>query len=203
MLLAGPPGAARDYFTISLWKSPVQIDLRTLRALGWGEPPTNKFFIYKPTPRSNFCLLAPAQFFTLQGFSDGVTIVGTPGGKHLGQGKMRSPRQISGWWLVWVRRQAAGHTYTHTHTHTHTHTYIHTHFHLYIGDFMYRILVCRSSHTSSTAERVRGAVHEVGPSLGVAAVAVAAAARRAHLVSAKETFQLLWNLKFLIKAVCL
>jgi hypothetical protein len=57
--------------------------------------------------------------------------------------------------------------------------------------FMYRILVCRSSHTSSTAERVRGAVHKVGPSLGVAAVAVAAAARRAHLVSAKETFQLL------------
>ncbi len=60
--LAGPPGAARDYFTISLWKSPVQIDLRTLRALGWGEPPTNKIFIFKPTPRSNFCLLAPAQF---------------------------------------------------------------------------------------------------------------------------------------------
>ena len=42
--LAGPPGAARDYFTISLWKSPVQIDLRSLRALGWGEPPTNKIF---------------------------------------------------------------------------------------------------------------------------------------------------------------
>jgi hypothetical protein len=37
-------------------------NLRTLRALGWGEPPTNKIFIYKPTPRSNFCLLAPAQF---------------------------------------------------------------------------------------------------------------------------------------------
>jgi hypothetical protein len=60
--LAGPPGAARDYFTISLWKSPVQIDLRTLRAMGWGEPPTNNIFIFKPTPRSNFCLLAPAQF---------------------------------------------------------------------------------------------------------------------------------------------
>ncbi len=25
--LAGPPGAAQDYFTISLWKSAVQIDL--------------------------------------------------------------------------------------------------------------------------------------------------------------------------------
>ena len=61
-LLAGPPGAAWDYFTIWLWKSPVQIDLRTLRALGWGEPTTNNFFMYKPTPRSNFCLLAPAQF---------------------------------------------------------------------------------------------------------------------------------------------
>jgi hypothetical protein len=172
--LAGPLGAARDYFTISLWKSPVQIDLRSLRALGWGEPPINKIFIFKPTPRSNFCLLAPtqfskhtppfgrgdpagtmfgwappnkilhskptprsnfcllapSQFFTLQGFSDGVTIGGTPGVQHLGsppgsvpsQGEMRSPRQISGWWVVWARRQAAGHTHTHTH------------FHLYIGD---------------------------------------------------------------------
>ncbi len=58
----GLPGAARDYFTISLWNSPVQIDLRTQQALGWGEPPTIKIFIHKPTPRSNFCLLAPAQF---------------------------------------------------------------------------------------------------------------------------------------------
>ncbi len=59
----GLPGAARDYVTISLWHSPVQIDLRTQRALGWGEPPpTNKIFIHKPTPRSNFCLLAPVQF---------------------------------------------------------------------------------------------------------------------------------------------
>ncbi len=58
----GHPGAARDYVTISLWNSPVQIDLRTQRALGWGEPPTNKIFIHKPTPRINFCLLAPTQF---------------------------------------------------------------------------------------------------------------------------------------------
>ncbi len=57
----GLPGAARDYFTILLWNSPVQIDLRTLQALGWGWAPTY-FFIFKPTPRSNFCLLAPAQF---------------------------------------------------------------------------------------------------------------------------------------------
>ena len=84
----------------------MQIDLRTLRALGWGEPPANKKFIYnpprgatfvcwpppnsqsmhphlvgwtlqapglgepptnkilhgKPTPRSNFCLLALVKF---------------------------------------------------------------------------------------------------------------------------------------------
>jgi hypothetical protein len=39
-----------------------KIDLRTLWALGWGEPPTNKIFIFKPTSRSNFCLLAPTQF---------------------------------------------------------------------------------------------------------------------------------------------
>ncbi len=57
----------------------MQIDLRSLRALGWGEPPANKIFLYKPTPRSNFCLLAPTQFFTLQDFSDEVTIGGTPG----------------------------------------------------------------------------------------------------------------------------
>jgi hypothetical protein len=83
---------------------PVQIDLRTLRAWGWGELPTNKIFIYKPKPRSNFCLLAPAQFFTVQGFSDRVTTGGTPGGQHLGsppglvpsQGEMRSLRQILG-----------------------------------------------------------------------------------------------------------
>ncbi len=39
-LLAGPPGAAQDNFTISLWKSPVQIDLsdqgKKIRwAVGW------------------------------------------------------------------------------------------------------------------------------------------------------------------------
>jgi hypothetical protein len=43
----------------------------TLLALGWGEPPSNKILPGKPTPKSNFCLLAPAQFCTLQGFSDG------------------------------------------------------------------------------------------------------------------------------------
>ena len=99
-----------------------------LGARGWSEPPTNKILSYKPTPRSNFCLLAPAQFFTLQGISDGVTKGGIPGGRHFGSppslvpspGEMRSPRQISGWWLVWVRRQAAGHT----------------HFHLYIVDLL-------------------------------------------------------------------
>ncbi len=94
--------------------------------LGWA--PTNKILHGKPTPRSNFCLLAPAQFLTLQGISDRVSMGGTPGGWHFGSppgsvpspGEMRSPRQILGWWLVWVRRQAAGHTH------------IHTHFHLYV-----------------------------------------------------------------------
>jgi hypothetical protein len=76
----------------------------TLRARGWGEPPTNKILQCKPTPRSNFCLLASAQSLTLQGISDGVSMGGTPGGRHLGslpgsvpsQGEMRSPCQISG-----------------------------------------------------------------------------------------------------------
>jgi hypothetical protein len=34
---------------------------RTLRAPSWGEPPTNRILPGKPTPRSNFCLLAPAK----------------------------------------------------------------------------------------------------------------------------------------------
>ena len=54
----------------------------SLWAPGLGEPPTNKILHGKPTPRSSFCLLAPAQFFTLQGISDGVTIRGTPGGQN-------------------------------------------------------------------------------------------------------------------------
>jgi hypothetical protein len=48
VLLAGPPGAARDYFTISLWKSPVQIDLRTLGAL---VSPSKIYFLYTNPPR--------------------------------------------------------------------------------------------------------------------------------------------------------
>ena len=76
----------------------------TLQAQGWGEPPTNKILHGKPTLRSNFSLLAPTQLFTLQGFSDGVSMGGTPRGRHLGsppgsvpsQGEMRSPRLISG-----------------------------------------------------------------------------------------------------------
>ncbi len=45
-----------------------------------GEPPRNKILPCKPTPKSNFCLLAPTQFLTLQGISDGVSMGGTPGG---------------------------------------------------------------------------------------------------------------------------
>jgi hypothetical protein len=59
----------------------------------FGEPPTNKILHGKPTPRSNFCLLAPTQLFTLQGFSDGVTLGGTPGvniwGRPLAQCRAR------------------------------------------------------------------------------------------------------------------
>jgi hypothetical protein len=94
----------------------------TLRAQGKGEPPENKILPGKCTPKSNFCLLAPAQFLTLQGISDGVSMGCTPGGWHFGSspgsmpspGEMRSPCQISGGWVVWARRQAAGHTHTHT-----------------------------------------------------------------------------------------
>ena len=99
-------------------------------AQGQGEPPANKILLYKPTPRSNFCLLAPIQFFTIQGFSDGVTIGGTPGGQHLGSppcsvlspGEMRSPRQILGFDGLCEpgSRPPDIHTYTHTHIHTYT-----------------------------------------------------------------------------------
>jgi hypothetical protein len=37
----------------------------TLRARCWGEPPTNRILPGKPTSRSNFCLLAYSQFYTL------------------------------------------------------------------------------------------------------------------------------------------
>ncbi len=58
----GLPGAARDYVTISkLWNKPVQIDLRTQRALGWGELPTNKFLFTNPPRGANF-FVGPSQF---------------------------------------------------------------------------------------------------------------------------------------------
>ena len=76
----------------------------TLRAPGLGEPPKNKILPGKPTPKSNFCLLVPAQSLILQGISDRVSVGGTPGGRHFGSppglvpspGEMRSPRQILG-----------------------------------------------------------------------------------------------------------
>ncbi len=107
------------------------------------------------TPFVNFCLLALAQLYILQGISDGVSMGGTPGGRHFGlppglvpsPGEMRSPRQISGWWLVWVRRQAAGHTHTHTH------------FHLYIGDVLglikFTIQLCLNMNEIASSVQVR------------------------------------------------
>jgi hypothetical protein len=83
-LFSNPPQGA----TFVCWPPPNSQSIHphlvgsTLRAPGLGEPPTNKILHGKPTPRSNFCLLAPTQFFTLQGFSDGVTIGGTPRGQH-------------------------------------------------------------------------------------------------------------------------
>ncbi len=54
----------------------------TLRAWVKGEPHENKILLRKPTLKSNFCLLAPTQLFTLQGFSDGV-IIGVPPGVNI------------------------------------------------------------------------------------------------------------------------
>ncbi len=55
----GLPGAARDYVTISLWHSPVQIDLRNQQALGWGEPPQIKFLYTNPPRGATFVSWPP------------------------------------------------------------------------------------------------------------------------------------------------
>ncbi len=62
--MANPPRGA----TFVCWPSPYShckyphLVEWTLRARVKGEPPTNKILHCKPAPRSNFCLLAPAQF---------------------------------------------------------------------------------------------------------------------------------------------
>ena len=62
----------------------------TLQAQGLGEPPTNKILPRKPTPRSYFCLLAPAQLSMQIPLLGGVDPVGpsfgwTPPKKNFGQ----------------------------------------------------------------------------------------------------------------------
>ena len=82
---ANPPGGA----IFVCWPPPYSKRIHphlvecTLRAPGLGEPPKNKFY-GKPTSKSNFCLLVPAQLLTLQGISDGVTVRGTSGADILG-----------------------------------------------------------------------------------------------------------------------
>jgi hypothetical protein len=56
----------------------------TLRARGWGEPPKLNY-PSKPTLRSKFCLLDPAQLLIHQGISDRVTLRGTLGADILGR----------------------------------------------------------------------------------------------------------------------
>ncbi len=68
-----PPNSQRIHPHLVEW---------TLRAPGLGEPPINKILHGKPTLKSNFCLLATAQFLTLQRISDWVSMGGTPGGRQ-------------------------------------------------------------------------------------------------------------------------
>jgi hypothetical protein len=64
----------------------------TLGAQGQGKPLENKILLYKPIPRSNFCLLVPTQLLILQRISDGVTI-GVPLGLTFG---------VASWLLIRV-----------------------------------------------------------------------------------------------------
>jgi hypothetical protein len=138
-LYTNPPQGA----TFVCWPPPNYQSIHP-HLLGWtlqaqGEPPTNKICMHKPTLRSNFCLLAPAQFFTLWGFSDGVTIGGTPGVKIWGRPLARCWARVK--WGAHAKFRGDGlcgsggsppdtHTHTHTPSHTHTHTPSHTHTHI-------------------------------------------------------------------------
>ncbi len=55
----GLPGAARDYFTISLWNCPVQIDLRTLQAMVGGSSAQIKFLYTNPPLGATFVCWPP------------------------------------------------------------------------------------------------------------------------------------------------
>ena len=141
--MSNPPRGA----TFVCWPLPNSLNIHphlvgwTLRAPGLGEPPTNKILHGKPTPRSNFCLLAPTQFFTLQGFSDGVTVGGTPGVNIWVRPLARCRARVK--WGAHAKFWGdglCGSGGRPPDTHTHTHTYTHTHFHLYIVDSRFHVL---------------------------------------------------------------
>jgi hypothetical protein len=103
-------------------KSPLLVGW-ILRAQGCGGPPTNKILLSKPTPRSNFCLLAPAQSLTLQWISDRVTLGCTPGGQHWGRPLAWFQARVkwgahAKFWGDWLCRSGGRppdiHTYIHT-----------------------------------------------------------------------------------------
>ena len=117
----GLPGAARDYFTISLWNSPVQIDLRTLQALGWGlytNPPLGAAFVCWPPPNS-----LPFRVFqtgSLWGYPQGSTFGVAP---WLGAEPGWNEEPIPNFGVIGCVGPAAGRR-TYIHTHTHFHLYI-------------------------------------------------------------------------------
>ncbi len=61
---ANPPQEATFFCWPSLNSQCIYPDLVewTLGARGWGKPSTNIILLCKPIPKSNFCLMAPAQF---------------------------------------------------------------------------------------------------------------------------------------------
>ncbi len=140
----------------------MQIDLRTLRALVWGEPPTNKIFIYKPTPRSNFCLLAPPNSQSIHPHLVGWTLrapgLGEPPTNKILHCKPTTRRNFcllppqpillpfrvfqtgslgstfGGCPLARCRARVKWGTHAKFWGDTYIHTHTHTHFHLYIVD---------------------------------------------------------------------
>ena len=115
--------AAQDYFTTQLWNSPVQIDLRTLRALGWGEPPQINFLYTNPPRGATFVCWPPPnslpfrefQMGSLKGVPLGADILGHPLAWCRAQVKWGAHAKF---WGDSLCRSGGRPPDIHTHTHT-------------------------------------------------------------------------------------
>ncbi len=128
--MAGLPGAARDYFAISLWNSPVQIDLKDLWPWGPGvgvsplqiklyhtNPPKGATFVCWPPPNS--LTFREFQTGSLKGVPLGADILGRPLAWCQAQVKWGAHAKFRG-----DRLCRSGGRPPDTHTHTHTFIFI-------------------------------------------------------------------------------